>query len=331
MKRILSGIQPTNTLNLGNYLGAIKNWVTMQHEYECFFMIADLHALTNPPAPDVLLANTREVAATYIACGIDPEKSSIFVQSHVPAHSELGWLLSCQTPMGWLNRMTQFKDKAGKNKEKANLGLYAYPVLMAADILLYQATHVPVGDDQKQHLELCRDIAISFNNEYGNFFTIPEPVILGAAARVMSLRDGSKKMSKSDPSDMSRINLTDDADTIASKIKKATSDSELLPDNYTALENRPEARNLINIYAALAETDADAVLGQFAGKGFGVFKPALAELCIEKLSPISQRLEELMADSAQLDIILARSADKANEIANKTVNEYRRMVGLLRK
>jgi tryptophanyl-tRNA synthetase len=328
MKRILSGIQPTNTLNLGNYLGAIKNWVKMQHEYDCYFMIADLHALTNPPEPDVLRRNTREVAATYIACGIDPDHAAIFVQSHVSAHAELAWLLSTTTPMGWLNRMTQFKDKAGKDKEKANLGLYAYPVLMAADILLYQATHVPVGEDQKQHLELCRDIAASFNHKYGEFFTLPDPAIIGEASRVMSLRDGSKKMSKSDPSDMSRINLTDDADTIANKIKKATSDSELLPDNLAALADRAEARNLINIYAALSDSTAEKTLAQFAGQGFGKFKPALAELCVEKLSPISQRLRELMSDAAALDILIARGANRANTIACKTLAEAKNRMGL---
>lgn len=329
MKRVLSGIQPTNTLNLGNYLGAIKNWVEMQKTHECFLMIADLHALTNPPEPEVLRHNTREVAATYIACGIDPKHAAIFVQSQIPAHAELSWMLSTLTSMGWLNRMTQFKDKAGKDKEAANLGLYAYPVLMAADILLYQATHVPVGDDQKQHLELCRDIAMAFNRKFGDFFTVPEPAIFGEATRVMSLRDGSKKMSKSDPSDMSRINLTDDADTIASKIKKATSDSELLPDNVDALENRPEARNLINIYASLAEQTAQQVVGQFAGQGFGKFKPALAELCVEKLAPISTRLRELMTDTKALDELLETGASRARVVADKTLAEAKMRMGLL--
>ncbi len=329
MQRILSGIQPTNTLNLGNYLGAIKNWVPMQKTHECYLMIADLHALTNPPAPEVLRRNTREVAATYIACGIDPDYAAIFVQSHITAHAELSWLLSTLTSMGWLNRMTQFKDKAGKDKEGANLGLYAYPVLMAADILLYQATHVPVGEDQKQHLELARDIAMAFNRKYGEFFTVPEPAILGEASRVMSLRDGSKKMSKSDPSDMSRINLTDDADTIASKIKKATSDSELLPDNLAALENRAEARNLINIYAALSDRSAENVVQEFAGQGFGKFKPALAELCVEKLSPISTRLHALMEDEMALDALLAKGAARANMIAAKTLHDAKDRMGLL--
>ncbi|HCM84219.1 MAG TPA: tryptophan--tRNA ligase [Alphaproteobacteria bacterium] len=329
MKRILSGIQPTNTLNLGNYLGAIKNWVPMQKTHECFLMIADLHALTNPPESEVLRRNTREVAATYIACGIDPEYAAIFVQSHITPHAELSWLLSTITSMGWLNRMTQFKDKAGKDKEAANLGLYAYPVLMAADILLYQATHVPVGEDQKQHLELARDIAMAFNRKYGEFFTVPDPAILGEASRVMSLRDGSKKMSKSDPSDMSRINLTDDADTISSKIKKATSDSELLPDNLAALENRAEARNLINIYAALSDRSAESVVQEFAGQGFGKFKPALAELCVEKLSPISTRLHALMQDTAALDALLAKGAERARMVADKTLREAKQRMGLL--
>lgn len=329
MQRILSGIQPTNTLNLGNYLGAIKNWVKMQHEYECFFTVVDLHALTNPPEPEILRRNTREVAATYIACGIDPDHCAIFAQSHVTAHAELGWMLSCITPMGWLNRMTQFKDKAGKDKEAANLGLYAYPVLMAADILLYQATHVPVGEDQKQHLELARDIAMAFNRKFGDFFTVPEPAIMGEASRVMSLRDGSKKMSKSDPSDMSRINLTDDADTIASKIKKATSDSELLPDNLAALETRAEARNLINIYAALSDRSAESVVQEFAGQGFGKFKPALAELCVDKLAPISTRLHTLMQDEKALDALLAKGAARADMVAQKTLAGAKEKMGLL--
>jgi tryptophanyl-tRNA synthetase len=329
MKRILSGIQPTNTLTLGNYLGAIKNWVGMQRESECFLFIADLHALTNPPEPTALRANTREVAATYIACGIDPEHSAIFVQSHAP-HAEMSWIFDCLTPLGWLNRMTQFKDKAGKDKDAANAGLYIYPVLQAADILLYHPSHVPVGEDQKQHLELARDIAGAFNRKYSvEYFKLPEPAILGPATRVMSLRDGSKKMSKSDASDMSRINLTDDADAIANKIKKATSDSDLLPDNLAALEHRAEARNLINIYAALADMTSDAVLAQFAGQGFGKFKPALAELCVEKLSPISSKLKQLMMDTAALDALLAKGAARANAVAQKTLKECKDIVGLL--
>jgi len=330
MKRILSGIQPTNTLNVANYLGAIKNWTQMQRESECFFMIADLHALTNPPEPAILRANTREVAATYIACGIDPDHATIFVQSHVPAHAELSWMFSCLTPIGWMNRMTQFKDKAGKDQDMANAGLYTYPILMAADILLYHPSHVPVGEDQKQHLELARDIAGAFNRKYDvEYFRLPEPAIFGAGTRVMSLRDGSKKMSKSDPSDMTRINLTDNADTIANKIKKATSDSELLPDNLAALAERAEARNLINIYAALSEQSPENVLTQFAGQGFGKFKPALAELCVEKLAPISSRLKELMTDTAALDALLAKGAARANAVAEKTLSECKDLMGLL--
>jgi len=330
MKRILSGIQPTNTLTLGNYLGAIKNWVGMQHESECFLFIADLHALTNPPEPEALRANTREVAATYIACGIDPEHAAIFVQSQIPAHAELSWLFSCLTPIGWLNRMTQFKDKSGKDKDAANAGLYVYPILMAADILLYHPSHVPVGEDQKQHLELARDVAGAFNRKYDvEHFKLPEPAIFGPATRIMSLRDGSKKMSKSDASDMSRINLTDDADTIANKIKKATSDSEMLPDNLAALEGRTEARNLINIYAALADITPEKVLAQFAGQGFGKFKPALAELCVEKLAPISTRLHALMQDTAALDALLAKGAARANTVAEKTLVDCKRIMGLL--
>ncbi len=329
MKRILSGIQPTNTLNLGNYLGAVKNWVTLQHEYETFLFIADLHSLTVPPAPGVLHHNIRELAATYIACGIDPQNCAIFPQSHVPAHAELAWILSCQTPMGWLNRMTQFKEKAGKDKEQANLGLYAYPVLMAADILLYQATHVPVGHDQKQHLELARDIAMSFNSRFGDFFTVPEPLILGEATRIMSLRDGTKKMSKSDPSDASRINLTDDAETISQKIKKAKSDTEVLPDNLDDLKARPEADNLVAIFAALSGTTKAAVLHDYAGKGFGVFKPALAELTVSVLSPISIRLHELMQDKAALDELLANGAERARAVADITCRKAKELVGLL--
>jgi tryptophanyl-tRNA synthetase len=330
MKRILSGIKPTSSPTLGNYLGAVKNWVGMQREYECFLFVADLHALTDPPPPAELRHNTREIAATYIACGIDPDKTAIFVQSHVPAHAELSWILSCLAPVGWMNRMTQFKDKAGKEHDKANLGLYSYPVLMAADILLYHPSHVPVGEDQKQHLELCRDLVGAFNRKYGvEYFKLPEPAILGAGTRVMSLRDGSKKMSKSDASDMSRINLTDDADTIANKIKKATSDSDLLPDNVAALDGRAEARNLVNIYAALADITPDQVLAQFAGQGFGKFKPALAELCVEKLAPISNKLKQLMTDTAALDELLAKGAARANAVAEKTLKDVKEIIGLL--
>src|SRR5271163_1201488 len=280
MNRIFSGIQPTGNLHLGNYLGAIRNWVALQHDYECIFCIVDLHALTQPQDPDELRHSTREVTAAYIAAGIDAEHCIIFNQSMVSAHAELAWLLSCLTPLGWLNRMTQFKERAGKNREMAGLGLYTYPVLMAADILVYKATHVPVGEDQRQHLELSRDIAQKFNNDFGapDFFPLPEPVITGTATRVMSLRDGTKKMSKTDESDYSRINLTDDADAIAQKIRKAKTDPGTLPDSEKGLEGRPEAENLINIYAALAEEPRAKIIAQFAGQTFSVFKNELAEL-----------------------------------------------------
>src|SRR6201994_481802 len=276
MNRIFSGIQPTGNLHLGNYLGAIRNWVVLQRDFECIFCIVDLHALTQPQEPDELRASTREVTAAYIAAGIDPERCVIFNQSMVPGHAELAWLLSCLTPLGWLNRMTQFKEKAGKQREEAGLGLYAYPVLMAADILAYKATHVPVGEDQKQHLELARDIAGAFNRRYGvEFFPLPEPQIFGAGTRVMSLRDGTKKMSKSDSSEYSRINMTDDADAIALKIRRAKTDPEPLPETVEALEARPEADNLVGIYAALTNTTREAALGQFAGQNFSTFKEAL--------------------------------------------------------
>src|SRR5580700_7084830 len=273
MNRIFSGIQPTGNLHLGNYLGAIRNWVTLQKDFECIFCIVDLHALTLPQDPDELRASTREVTSAYIAAGIDPERCTIFNQSGVPAHTQLAWLLACLTPLGWLNRMTQFKEKAGKNREMAGLGLYAYPVLMAADILAYKATHVPVGEDQKQHLELARDLAGAFNRRYEcQFFPLPEPQIFGAATRVMSLRDGTKKMSKSDSSDYSRINMTDDADAIALKIRRAKTDPEPLPATQAELEARPEADNLVGIYAALTDQSREAVLGQVAGQNFSVFK-----------------------------------------------------------
>ncbi|MCB1652129.1 MAG: tryptophan--tRNA ligase [Alphaproteobacteria bacterium] len=330
MKRILSGMQPTAQLHLGNYLGALKNWVALQNEpdSENFYMVADLHAITVPQEPEALRAATREIAAAYIAGGIDPAKSSIFVQSAVPGHSELMWLLATMTQMGKLERMTQFKDKAGKNAERAGLGLFAYPVLMAADILIYKATHVPVGEDQKQHLELAREVASTFNTRYGqDFFIQPEPFIMGAAARVMSLQDGTKKMSKSDASEKSRINLTDDAETIAKKIKKAQTDPEALPETLAGLEGRPGAKNLVTIYAALADITPEAVIKDCAGKGWGEFKSALADLAVEKLAPMTRRMQELMSDPAEIDRILAQGSEKAGALAEQTVRQTREIMG----
>jgi tryptophanyl-tRNA synthetase len=329
--RIFSGMQPTRQLHLGNYLGALRNWVALQDRFESIFCIVDLHALTLPQDPAVLLGNTREVAAAYIAAGIDPERCTIFHQSAVPAHSELSWILSCHTPLGWLNRMTQFKDKAGKKGENAMLGLYSYPVLMAADILIYKATHVPVGEDQKQHLELARDIAGAFNRHYGvEFFPQPEPQILGEATRVMSLRDGTRKMSKSDESDYSRINLTDDADAIAQKIRKAKTDPEPLPDNLEALEKRPEADNLVTIYAALDDRSRQETVERFAGRTFSEFKAALVELSVAKLGPITAEMRRLMSDPAEIDRILRRGADKAGEMAAGHLAGVKDIIGLLR-
>jgi tryptophanyl-tRNA synthetase len=331
VNRIFSGMQPTRQLHLGNYLGALRNWVALQDQFESIFCIVDLHALTLPQEPAVLLSNTREVTAAYIAAGIDPERCIIFNQSAVAAHSELSWILSCHTPMGWLNRMTQFKEKAGKHRENAALGLYAYPVLMAADILVYKATHVPVGEDQKQHLELARDIAGAFNRHYDKeFFPLPEPQILGEATRVMSLRDGSKKMSKSDESDYSRINLTDDADTIALKVRKAKTDPEPLPEAVEDLEKRPEADNLVTIYSALAGISRQETLGRFAGQQFSAFKGNLVDLAVDKLAPISTEMNRLMSDVGEIDRILRRGADKANEIASANLAEAKDIIGLLR-
>src|SRR5690348_9800410 len=302
MDRIFSGIQPTGNLHLGNYLGAIRNWVALQHDFECIFCIVDLHALTQPQDPAELRASTREVTAAYIGAGIDPEHCIIFNQSMVSAHTELAWLLGCLTPLGWLNRMTQFKEKAGKQRDLAGLGLYAYPVLMAADILVYKATHVPVGEDQKQHLELARDIAGAFNRRYErDFFPLPEPQILGEATRVMSLRDGTKKMSKSDSSDYSRINMTDDADTIALKIRRAKTDPEPLPADLAGLATRPEADNLIGIYAALAGFSRETALTRFAGRNFSELKEVLSELAIEVLGRIGGEMRRLMADPGYID------------------------------
>jgi tryptophanyl-tRNA synthetase len=329
--RVLSGIQPTGNLHLGNYLGAIKNWVRMQDDPgEKLYFLADLHALSLPHDPAELSAGTREMAAALVACGIDTDRAILFNQARVPAHAELQWLLSGTARMGWLNRMTQFKDKSGKNREGASIALFTYPVLQAADILLYQATHVPVGDDQKQHLELSRDIAQSFNERFGETFTLPDPIIPKAAARIMSLRDGAAKMSKSDPSDMSRVNLSDDADMIAQKIRKAKTDAEPLPSEVAGLEGRAEAQNLVTIYAALADTTANAVLAQFAGQGFGAFKPALAELLVETLRPIRDRFVALKDDSSAIDAVLAKGAEKAAALGQPTLAATYKALGLLR-
>ncbi len=331
--RVVSGIQPTGHLHLGNYLGAIRNWVKMQDDVQgdCLYFLADLHAITLHIDPTELTANTREMAAALIASGIDPERSILFNQARVPAHAELAWLLFCTARIGWLNRMTQFKDKAGKNREGMSVGLYAYPVLQAADVLLYQATHVPVGDDQKQHLELARDIATKFNNDTKtDLFTLPDAFIPAAAARIMSLRDGAAKMSKSDPSEMSRINLTDDADTILQKVKKAKTDPNPLPDNAAALDDRPEAKNLLTIYGALTDQSVDDVLKQFAGQGFGAFKPALGDVLIATLSPISERFNALRHDTTTLDDILAKGAAKANALAQPTLKAAYEALGLAR-
>jgi tryptophanyl-tRNA synthetase len=331
MNRIFSGVQPTGNLHLGNYLGAIRNWVALQKDYDCIFCIVDLHALTLPQDPAQLKAQTREVTAAYIASGIDPERCVIFNQSMVSGHAELAWLLSCLTPLGWLNRMTQFKEKAGKQREEAGLGLYAYPVLMAADIILYKATHVPVGEDQKQHLELARDIAGAFNRRYGvEFFPLPEPMIFGAATRVMSLRDGSKKMSKSDTSDYSRINMTDDPETIALKIRKAKTDPLPLPESVKDAETRPEAENLLGIYAALADISREQAVAHWAGKNFSEFKAALAELSAEVLGKICGDMRRLMADPGYIDSVLKRGAERANAIAQPHLDEVFDIMGLLR-
>ena len=331
--RTLSGIQPTGNLHLGNYLGAIRNWVRMQDEMEGekLYFLADLHAITVHNDPAELTANTREMAAALMAAGIDPDKAILFNQARVPAHAELAWLLFCTARIGWLNRMTQFKEKSGKNREGASVGLYAYPVLQAADVLLYQTTHVPVGDDQKQHLELARDIATKFNLDTGTeTFTLPEPTIPPTAARIMSLRDGTAKMSKSDPSDASRINLIDDPDTIMAKIRKAKTDPEPLPSEAAGLEGRAEAANLVSIYAAMADESVDQVLARFAGQGFGAFKPALGELLVETLRPIATRLAELKADPAAIDTALEAGAARAAALAKPTLDAAYAALGLCR-
>jgi tryptophanyl-tRNA synthetase len=331
--RIFSGIQPSGGLTLGNYLGALKRFVEKQDEgIETIYCLVDMHAITVWQDPEKLRQQTREGAAAFIAAGIDPARSILFNQSQVSAHAELGWIFNCIARMGWMSRMTQWKDKtAGKNAENASLGLFAYPSLMAADILTYHATMVPVGDDQKQHLELCRDIAIKFNNDYGvDFFPVVEPLIEGAATRVMSLRDGTKKMSKSDPSDQSRINLTDNADTIASKIRKAKTDPEPLPDNIEGLKDRPEAKNLVNIYSALSGHPVSVVMSEFAGAQFGTFKPRLADLAVARLSPITTEMNRLMADPAEIDRILGEGADRAEAIAQPILNKTKEIVGMIR-
>ncbi|MBS0386704.1 MAG: tryptophan--tRNA ligase [Proteobacteria bacterium] len=329
-KRVFSGMQPTNGLHLGNYLGALKNWVALQNQYDCIYCIVDLHAITIEPDPKGLAGRCREVAAAYMASGVDPKKSIIFVQSAVREHSELAWIFNCVARMGWVERMTQFKDKAGKDEQRMSVGLFDYPVLQAADILLYKGTHVPVGEDQKQHLELSRDIAQKFNNDYDApaFFPLPEPLIQGPGARIMSLRDGSKKMSKSDPSDMSRINMVDDAETIMQKIKKATTDPNPLPESAEGLKGRPEVENLVGIYSAASGRPVNEVLSEFGGKGFGVFKPALAELLASELGPIAAEMRRWNADPGALDAILRVGAERARAIAQPIMAEVRKVVGL---
>jgi tryptophanyl-tRNA synthetase len=330
MKRILSGIQPSGIPTLGNYLGAIRNWVALQESYECLFCAVDLHAITVWQDPTKLRAQTMEMAATLLACGIDPQRSILFLQSAVSAHARLAWIFNCTARLGWLNRMTQFKDKAGGDREAASVGLYVYPNLMAADICTYHATHVPVGDDQRQHLELANDIVQKFNHDYGvEFFPRIEPLIMGPAARVMSLRDGSRKMSKSDPSDQSRINLIDDADTIALKIRRAKTDPEPLPGEAPGLSGRPEAANLVGIYAALSDTTQADVLAQFGGAGFGTFKAALADLIVAKLAPIASETTRLLAAPDHLLAILRDGAMRADAIAAPIVREAERIVGFV--
>ena len=329
--RIFSGVQPTGNLHLGNYLGAIRNWVNYQSSYESIFCVVDLHAITVPQDPAALRQSTREVAASLIASGIDINESILFNQSQVSCHAELSWIFNCVARLGWLNRMTQFKEKAGKNRENATVGLYGYPVLMAADILAYKATLVPVGEDQKQHLELTRDIATAFNSMFDvECFPLPEPKIETTAARVMSLRDGSSKMSKSAESDMTRINLTDDTDLIAQKIKKAKSDADVLPSELEGLEGRPEARNLVGIFAGLSGRSQEDVLSEFAGQGFGAFKPALAELATEVISPISAEMRRLLNDVAEIDNQLAKGAQRASAIAEPILDEVKEIVGFVK-
>ena len=328
--RIFSGVQPTGSLHLGNYLGAIRNWARLQDEFEAIYCVVDLHAVTAPHDPKELSRATREVTAGLIASGIDPTRSIIFNQSMVPEHAELSWLFNCIARLGWLNRMTQFKEKAGKNREQASVGLYAYPVLMAADILAYKATHVPVGEDQKQHLELTRDIAQSFNSTYGvDFFPLPEPQIFGSATRVMSLRDGTKKMSKSDESDYSRINMTDGADEIAQKIRKARTDPDPLPGTVDGLAERPEALNLVSIYAALEDIEIDQVIREYQGQGFSTFKKALADLAVVRLGPVGNEMKRLTAESGEIDKVLADGTERATQLSRPIVAEVREIMGFL--
>ncbi|MDX2287451.1 MAG: tryptophan--tRNA ligase [Hyphomicrobiaceae bacterium] len=340
--RVFSGMQPTGSLHLGNYLGAMLQWIELQETHECIYCVVDLHAITVWQDPAELRQSIRQVTAAYIAAGLDPRRSIVFNQSQVSAHAELAWIFNCVARLGWLNRMTQFKEKAGKDRENASVGLYAYPNLMAADILAYRATHVPVGDDQKQHLELARDIAQKFNNDFaeqivaaghvdGLFFPQPEPVITGPATRVMSLRDGTKKMSKSDPSDLSRIALTDDADTIAKKIKKAKTDPEPLPSEIAGLAGRPEADNLVGIYAALDRSSRQSVVAQFGGQQFSVFKTALADLCVAKLGGMAAEITRMTDDPEALDAILADGADRADAIARPILNDVKDVVGFVRR
>lgn len=347
-ERVFSGVQPTGHLTLGNYLGAIRNFVAMQERYDCIYCVVDLHAITLPQDPKALVEATRSVTAAFLASGIDPQKHIVFNQSRVHAHAELAWVFNCIARMGWLNRMTQFKEKAGKDRENASAGLFVYPALMAADILVYRATHVPVGEDQKQHLELTRDIAQKFNNDYSDriaelglgvemrvgremvhgYFPLTEPVIEGPATRIMSLRDGTRKMSKSDPSDMSRINLTDTADDIARKIRKAKTDAEPLPSEAEGLQGRPEAANLVGIFAALSGVSRESVLADFGGRAFSDFKPALSELAVEALSPIAGEMRRLLADPGYIDAVLGEGARKASSIAGPVMGDVRRIVGL---
>ena len=330
--RILSGVQPTGNLHLGNYLGAIRNFARLQSDYECLYCVVDMHAITLWQDPRELASQTREIAAAFLAAGVDGTKNAVFSQSSVPEHAQLAWIFNCVARVGWMNRMTQFKEKAGKDRENASLGLYAYPALMAADILIYKATHVPVGEDQKQHLELTRDIAIKFNNDYKapDFFPVTEPLIFGAATRVMSLRDGTKKMSKSDPSDYSRINLTDDADAIAQKIRRAKTDPHPMPETAADAEKRPDADNLLGIYAALADRDKDEVIREFAGKQFSEFKAALTDLAVAKLGPVGAEMQRLIKDPAHVDSVLRTGAEKARAIAGPILADVYKTVGFLK-
>jgi len=328
--RVFSGAQPSGNMHLGNYLGAFRNWARLQDTHECIYCVVDMHAITVWQDPAALVDQVREATAAYVASGVDPEKSVLFNQSRVSGHAELAWIFNCVARLGWLNRMTQFKDKAGKNRENVSTGLYVYPNLMAADILLYKATHVPVGEDQKQHLELTRDIAQKFNNDFGvDLFPLTEPLILPEGARVMSLRDGTKKMSKSDPSEFSRINLNDDADTLAQKIRKAKTDAELLPAKADMLEGRPEAQNLVGIYAALADISRDDVCTQYEGKGFGDFKKALTEVVVSKVAPITKEMVRLQKDPAYIDSLLKTGGEKAQAIAEPILADVKKAVGFL--